>query len=139
MNLALQARVDMALARVFEDIDPSLSEQHRTNAYENAHTEGYQSEAVSPYFDGEPLLLKGHRDGVEENRLFDAHAAEQAEIFYAETEFLFGTEAEWDAMPDEAKASEWERFHELCAQGIGDEMYFYRVLMNKWLVGYGGH
>lgn len=51
----------------------------------------------------------------------------------------FGTEDEWNALSAEEQSSEWGRFHEKCAQGIGDEMYFYRVLMNMWLVGYVGH
>lgn len=139
MNYALQARVEIALSRVFESINPELSEQHRDNAYNVAHTAGYQSEAVSPYFDGEPLLLKGYLDSREEQRLADAHMAEQAAIFHAEAEFSSGTEEEFDALSGEAQWSVWESFHDLCSQGIGDSMYFYRVLMDKWLVGYVGH
>lgn len=139
MNYPLEARAQIALARVFENIIPELSEQHRAKAYDIAHTAGYHSAVATPYFDGEPLLLKGQRDGVEENALLDAHMLEQAEILSDEVNFRSGTKEEWEALSGEVQASEWERFHELCAQGIGDEMYFYRVLMNDWLVGYVGH
>ncbi|WP_041390670.1 hypothetical protein [Polaromonas sp. JS666] len=50
-----------------------------------------------------------------------------------------GTEEEWEALSEEDRTSNWEEFHSHCAQGIGDELYFYRVLMDKFLIGYVGH
>ncbi len=50
-----------------------------------------------------------------------------------------GTQEEWDALTDEEQDDQWETFHYLCAQGIADDMYFYRVMMNQHLVGYVGH
>jgi len=69
----------------------------------------------------------------------DAYCELQIAEHYAEADFGFGTEEEWNALSIEERSSEWERFHELCAQGIGDGMYFYHVLMDKFLVGYVGH
>lgn len=79
--------------------------------------------------------------------VIDAHVEACAEAYSdlelaercAESVSEFGTKAEWDALPDDQKADEWVCFHDLCAQGIGDEMYFYKVLMNEWQVGYVGH
>lgn len=135
MNYALNARAELALARVFENINPELSEHHRECAYERAHSVGYQTTAISPYFEGEPLLLKGQRDGIEENVFLDAYMAEQLMETYFET----GSIEEWKALSKEQQEAKWDEFHHLCAQGVGDEMYFYRVLMNQWLVGYVGH
>lgn len=70
----------MALSRVMASVNPELSEQHRTNAYDHAYAAGANAAELTPYFDGEPLLLKGHRDGAEEQRLFEAHKAEQEAI-----------------------------------------------------------
>jgi hypothetical protein len=50
-----------------------------------------------------------------------------------------GTQEEWDALSDEERAAEWKTFHELNADGTADEMYFYRILMNTFLIGYCGH
>ena len=69
----------------------------------------------------------------------DAYYELQSAEHHAEAEFESGTVEEWNALSSEEQSSEWDSFHSLCAQGIGDEMYFYRVLMDKWLVGYVGH
>ncbi|WP_426172431.1 hypothetical protein [Pseudoduganella sp. R-34] len=50
-----------------------------------------------------------------------------------------GTKEEWEALSDEEKAKEWETFHDLNARGTADEMHFYRILMNAFLVDYVGH
>lgn len=69
----------------------------------------------------------------------DAYGELEAAYHHAESAFKYGTEEEWEALSDDRKASEWDRFHYQCAQGVGDEMYFYPVLMKWWLVGYVGH
>lgn len=50
-----------------------------------------------------------------------------------------GTKEEWEGLSEEEKGRQWDIFHALNERGIADEMYFYRVLMNEFLVGYVGH
>lgn len=49
-----------------------------------------------------------------------------------------GTREEWDALTEDKQLQEWETFHEKCAQGIADGMYFYRVMMSMHLEDYVG-
>lgn len=51
----------------------------------------------------------------------------------------YGTEEEFNNLSGEDRDKEWDEFHERCVQGDADGMYFYRVMMDKWLVGYVGH
>lgn len=50
-----------------------------------------------------------------------------------------GTQEEWDALSSDEQWEQWDSFHELCAQGIADTMYFYRVMMSMHLENYVGH
>ncbi len=50
-----------------------------------------------------------------------------------------GSREEWNALSSVEKATEWEDFHDRCALGVADDMYFYRVMMKMHLVGYVGH
>ncbi len=52
---------------------------------------------------------------------------------------VFGTEEEWQALSSDQQNEEWDEFHDRCAIGTADDMYFYSVMMNKFLVGYVGH
>ncbi|MBU6482798.1 MAG: hypothetical protein KGS09_19940 [Nitrospirae bacterium] len=45
---------------------------------------------------------------------------------------------EWDAMPIAQQLESFERFEQLCQQGIGDTHRFYRLLMPRALRGYVG-
>lgn len=54
------------------------------------------------------------------------------------TEF-HGTEEEWNALSREQQDVQWETFHELNVLGTADNMYFYKVMMKEFLVGYVGH
>lgn len=74
----------MGLSRIFENIRPELSEEHRAKACTYAHAVGVHLESQSPYFKDEPLLLKAYHEGIEEDRNFEEQMRRQAEIFYAE-------------------------------------------------------
>ncbi|MBN3760878.1 hypothetical protein [Burkholderia sp. Ac-20365] len=50
-----------------------------------------------------------------------------------------GTQAAWDLLSHEEKSEEWDEFHRLCEQGVGERHGFYRLLMDKHVVGYVGH
>jgi len=56
-----------------------------------------------------------------------------------ESEQPEGTQEEWDRLSPDEQGSQWDRFHELCAKGAGEDHYFYSLLMPQWLVGYVGH
>lgn len=45
---------------------------------------------------------------------------------------------EWDAMPVAQQLESYERFEQLCQQGIGDTHRFYRLLMPRALRDYVG-
>lgn len=47
-------------------------------------------------------------------------------------------QAEWERLSPEEQASHYERFDDLCAQGIGDTHRFYSLLMPRALQGYVG-
>ncbi|MFP3637555.1 hypothetical protein [Paraburkholderia sp. SIMBA_054] len=90
---------------------------------------GYQAdagEALPPLFVGTSLADRwecGRRD----RDLTDFHESQE------------GTQEEWDALSAEEQSAEWDEFHELCAAGVGERSYYYRILMDRWLVGYVGH
>ncbi len=46
--------------------------------------------------------------------------------------------AEWARLSPEERAEHYERFHDLCAQGIGEMHRFYPLLMSRALQGYVG-
>jgi hypothetical protein len=46
---------------------------------------------------------------------------------------------EWDALSREQQEDQWEKFQDLNARGIADDMYFYQVLMRMHLENYVGH
>ena len=47
-------------------------------------------------------------------------------------------QAEWERLSPEEQASHYERFDDLCAQGIGDTHRFYSLLVPRALQGYVG-
>lgn len=49
------------------------------------------------------------------------------------------TVADFEALSAEEQNALWETFHEKNLQGTADNMPFYRVLMDEFLVGYVGH
>lgn len=77
-------------------------------------------------FRDEVTLLKWWREGFTQFEEYQALLSDE------------GTEEEWEALSEEEKDEQWDIFHDLKDRGIADEMYFYRVLMNKFLVGYVG-
>lgn len=85
------------------------------------------SEGIERLFEGTPL----HAEYLDGHHYYET----QVEEF----ESSCGSIAEWNALTDEERSSEWEEFHELCAAGIADTMYFYRVMMNMHLEDYVGH
>ena len=46
---------------------------------------------------------------------------------------------DFNALPEETQHALWEEFNERNLQGTADDMPFYQVLMNDFLVGYVGH
>ncbi len=91
-------------------------------------------EAVTGKSPDTSTVIAAHYDAY-----MDAYSELKGEEHRAETDFQSGTNAEWEALTDAEKAGHWEQFHCLCEQGTADQMYFYQVLMNQWLVGYVGH
>lgn len=124
-------RVGYALASILK-IDSSddfnaIGIDDRYDWLNAAERLGYDTDPggdVPALFQGTPLA--GHWEAGHRSRCFcEAHRP--------------GTQEEWDDLSEEQQSNEWDDFHSLCARGIGDEHYFYSLLMSKWMVGYVGH
>jgi len=136
LNRMVEARFCLLRAQVLKSIGMAEEAENETSsAYEHAHGIGinaYFSNAAMPVlFNQEQTLAQAWRDGKE-----DAHSQE---AFREEWQASNGSQEEWDALSFDEKADQWDEFHDLCARGIGDQMYFYQVMMNRHLVGYVGH
>lgn len=92
-----------------------------------AETLGYRdglTETVPLHFVGTPL------EGAWES---GAKARDFCEAYRG------GTQQEWNALSSEAQDRYWDSFHDMCDRGIGDDHYYYEILMARHLVGYVGH
>jgi len=85
------------------------------------------SEVIDNYFQGTTLQAL-YRDG---NVYSDCKVRDE--------EQAYGTEEEWSALSSKERRREWEEFHELCAKGTADDMYYYRVMMGISMANYVGH
>lgn len=126
----LNASISLAKSRLYQSIGlESFAEDELCEALSEAHSDGcydcQSGSSMSQLFRGEPSLVSAYKDG------FDA--AGMNELYGT------GTQEEWHALTKEQQDVEWDNFHDLCAQGIADEMYFYDVMMKMHLVGYVGH
>lgn len=73
-NHALQARVELAQARVMALFDPQRAEDLEAGAYTHAYLFGYEASEASRSYDSsfiasEPLLAKAARDGFEDHQV----------------------------------------------------------------------
>jgi hypothetical protein len=66
---AMQARLNLALARIVAPFNPEAAEDHQSTAYQFAHSLGMCGGNPSPLIADEPLLSKAFRDGQEEQAL----------------------------------------------------------------------
>ncbi len=134
MEKALAARFCCVRAKVLESLgDADEAENEAGMAYEHAHDIGWaacRTNAEMPdLLRQEKLLVHGWTEGKLD--------AQRHEGFLAEASS--GSQEEWDALSTAEQEAQWDEFHDLCARGIADEMYFYQVMMNKHMVGYVGH
>lgn len=125
----LKANIELAKSRVYQTIGlQDLADDLQVEAIICAQSEGFSDcqsgMPMSNSLLGEPSLISAYEDGY-------SMAADMADSS--------GSLDEWHALTEEEQSLEWDNFHDLCAQGIADEMYFYRVLMDMHLVGYVGH
>lgn len=138
LNKSVDARFCLLRAQVLKSLGKAEeAEKEMLMAYEHAHTIGfnaYFSNAEMPSMftqSQEKLLAQGWAEGKDD--------AERQEYLRAEVEGSIGSHEEWDALSSDEQDAHWDEFHDRCALGVADEMYFYRVMMNKHMVGYVGH
>ena len=85
-----------------------------------------------------PLLEAGSTQAkIQYDRLSEELPSLEWELEYEP--ISSGTVEEFDALSNEEQSEWWNTFHDKCAQGTADDLYFYRVLMDKFLVNYVGH
>lgn len=126
---AIDLRINLMLASVFRkhgvapDVDEKeISFEAMILGYGHSYSEG-----VRRVFEG-TLLEEAYLSG-----------RKNYEDLRAEVETSRGSKAEWDALSSNERAAQWDEFHEFCAQGIADKMYFYRVMMDLHQKDYVGH
>lgn len=125
---AIMLKMDLMLSLLFtkHDLIPDID---AGDVVSEAYVLGFSSEpskAVSILFDGSPLLASY------EAGLISAQSMKNLKN-------SIGTKEEWDALSDETKVDELDRFQALCITGGADEMYFYDVIMTEFLKSYAGH
>ena len=126
---AIDLKMDLVLASVFRKHGVAPDVDEKEISFE-AMILGYghsYSEAVRRVFEG-TLLEEAYLSG-----------RKNYEDLRAEMVASSGSKEEWNALSLDEQAAQWEEFHEFCAQGVADSMYFYRVMMDIHLVGYVGH
>ena len=123
---AVNLRMQYQLNQIFAKYGVGSADDY---VHKQAYFLGFSTDfspSVLEYFDGTPLkqeYLSGH-ESAEEMR---------------EIPLNMGTRAEFEALSPEEKNAQWDVFHEQCQQGTADDMYFYHVMSNIFMVGYVGH
>lgn len=133
LNTIVDARFCLARANVLASLGyVDEADNELDMALEKASSIGwaaYRSGSELPsMIKQEHLLVDAWKEGKSE--------AESEEFFEPE---VTGSREEWDALSSAEQESQWEDFHDRCALGIADDMYFYMVMMDMHLVGYAGH
>lgn len=127
-----EIRVAFAHAKLLAVLSAQQSEDAIEDVASKAEHLGY-----SDYLQGEhavPAMFQGEAD-LSSAWEYGQDAALNREL----VEQSQGTRAEWDALSPEEQFAEWDGFHDACALGVADDLYFYQVMMSMHLVGYVGH
>lgn len=92
----------------------------------------------NPFLDLLPSDMITADDLEEIDTLIDVEPEDEPPYFgdFPTTEELF---TELKAMSEAELDYQWERFHEMCAQGNGDDHRYYQIFMNQFLRSYVGH
>ena len=133
LNMIIDARFCLVRAKVLTMLGKlDEAENQEIRAYEMAHSIGWaaytSNSALPAMMTQENLLVEGWVEGKA-----DAERQEDIQLYAS------GSVDEWHALSSAEQIAEWEEFHDRCALGIADDMYFYHVMMNMHLVGYVGH
>ena len=133
LNTIIDARFCLVRAKVLALLgEVGEAESEELRGYEKARSIGWSAyrsgSEIHALLKQESTLVAAWEEGKSD--------AEQQEDFEPA---VIGSREEWDALSSAEQDGQWEDFHDRCALGIADDMYFYRVMMNMHLVGYVGH
>ena len=132
-NTIVEARFCLARAKILASLGyVDEAENEECKAHEKARSIGVAASHsgldLPTMFKQEHLLSAAWEEGRS-----DAIRHEDFELE------VTGSQEEWEALSSAEQESQWDDFHDRCALGMADDMYFYRVMMNMHLVGYVGH
>ena len=133
LNMIVDARFCLARAGVLASLGyVDEAENEELKGYEKARSVGAEASLsgseLPTMFKQEHLLSAAWEEGRSDAIRYNDFEPE-----------VIGSQEEWEALSSADQESQWDDFHDRCARGIADDMYFYRVMMNKHLVGYAGH
>ncbi|WP_298150874.1 hypothetical protein [Flavobacterium sp.] len=126
---AIQLRFDLMMHQIFLKHGVETNEFIEEISTNEAYILGLSypfSQSICDYLGGTPLQA-AYFSGNRQLESFDEDCP------------IYGSTGEFEALTVEQQNQVWEEFHSRCQAGDADEMYFYKVLMSKWLVGYVGH
>lgn len=132
-NSAVQIRLKLLLNELFHDhgLEPHSA---AVDLQEEAFTLGFESSGTSIAV--ETLMASSQvRSHFEDGKRLSS----EKPYLPTPIELICGTWDEWNALSPQDRGEQWDRYHELCQQGVGDTLYFYPIMSSIFMKGYVGH